>query len=167
MIYNLNHVCEIYQLEKQIVNYYDRYSGAIAFCYSGQRSMVDHILDLIKQLTQCPKLCNGIELLLDHDPEFRNSFAQLLMQNNNQPCVVHSLPAINMGVIGAVPHVILLHNGLDQDSNKKWPEACTQMIEYFPQPQFGEPCLPNHSVEEDAVHPYNVRLSPCSYSVSF
>ena len=127
---------------------------------------MDHILDLIKQLIpQCPELCNVIELLLDHDPEFRNSFAQLLMQGNDQPCTVHSLPAINMGVIGTASHMVLLHNGLDQDSNKKWSETSTQIIEYFPPPQFGEPCLPNHSVEEDVVHPYNVRLFPCSYSV--
>ena len=165
MIYNLNHVCEIYQFEKQMVDNYDHHGGAVAFYCLGQRSTVDYILDLIKQLTpHCPELCNVIELLLDHDPEFCNSFAQLLTQGHNQPCTVHSLPAINMGVIGAAPHVVLLHNGLDQDSNKMWSEACTQMIEYFSPPQCGEPCLPSPLVEEDAVHSHIVRSSFCSYS---
>lgn len=75
------------------------------------------MLDSIRQLTpQCPGLCDVIEQLLVEDPDFHRSLIQMLSKEwHDKPCVVPTLPAVNMGVIGTLP---VLFDGSDNDPEK-------------------------------------------------
>lgn len=95
-----------------------------------------------------------IEQLLVEDPDFHRSLIKMLSKAcNDQPCVVTTLPAINMGGIGAVPVLCI---GLDNDPDKwsrdyKMPEA------FLPPPRMCIDCgLPYKLLECNPVDSQDV-----------
>ena len=118
--------------------------------YSGH---VCQIPDLL--ISRCHGLRNVIEVLLQQDPEFRDLFIQMVSQQY-QPCVVHSLPVINMGVVGGMP---VLHVGSDSDPEQpeQWSKAYNMPDNFLPSP-CGEPNLPKPSSDSNDDYPYNVML---------
>ena len=57
-----------------------------------------------------------IEQLLVEDPDFHRSLIEMLSKEwHDKPCVVPTLPAVNMGVIGTLP---VLFDGSDNDPEK-------------------------------------------------
>ena len=110
--------------------------------------MIHRLPHVIQQLiSQCHGLVNVIEVLLEQNPEFHDLFARLMWQQN-QPCVVHTLPVINMGVINVA-------QGMNGDSDNNDPEQWSKAYktpETFLPPPCGEPDLPNFSLDSSDDH---------------
>ena len=102
---------------------------------------------------RCLELCDEIEQLLVQDPNFHWSFTQLLSEQN-QLCIVTTLPAVNMGVV-----VPVLHVELDSDF-EKWSKECRRLGN-FPTPMYDEPHLPNNPLDSIPFDYHDVMLYLC------
>ena len=93
-----------------------------------------------------------IERLLE-DPSFHQSLLQILLEQR-QPCAVATLPAVNIGVIAAVPAV--LYTGSDNDP-EKWSKEYKR-LEAFP--LCNEPYLelPDNSMDSSVLDPHDVSI---------
>ena len=130
-------------------------------CCLDQRSTLDQVLDSVRLLTpQCPGLCDVIEQLLMQDPTFHRSLIQLLLKQDC-PCVVTTLPTINMGVVGVMP---ILYDGPDNDP-EKWSKDYKRPEPFFVPPYMcGELGMgPLHiPLDSNAFDPYEeVTLCVC------
>ena len=117
--------------------------------------MLDQVLNSIRQLTpQCPGLCDVIEQLLLEDPDFHRSLIQMLSKEcRDKPCVVTTLPAVNVGVIGTLQ---VLYDGSDNDP-EKWSKGYILPEAFLPPPhmcnEFGPPLM---LMEYDSVDSQDV-----------
>ena len=93
-----------------------------------------------------------IERLLE-DPSFHQSLMEILLEQR-QPCAVATLPAVNIGVIAAVPAE--LNVGLDNDP-EKWSKEYKR-LEAFP--LCNEPYLelPDNSLDSSVFDPHDVSI---------
>ena len=136
-------------------------------CCLDRRSTLDQVLDSIRQLTpQCPRLCDLIEQLLMQDPNFNRSLTQLLLKQH-QPCVLTTLPVINMGIVGAMP---ILYDGPGNDP-EKWSKDYKSPEPFLaPMHMCGELGMdPLHiPLDGNAVYPYEeVTLCVCMVICQF
>ena len=102
--------------------------------------MIHRLPHIIQQLIS---QCHGLEQNL----EFHDLFAQLMCQQN-QPCVVHTLPVINMGVINVAQGMI---SDSDNNDPEQWSKAYKAPETFLP-PPCGEPDLPNFSLDSSDDH---------------
>ena len=98
------------------------------------------------------------------DPNFNRSLTQLLLKQH-QPCVLTTLPVINMGIVGVMP---ILYDGPDNDP-EKWSKDYKRPEPFLVPPYMCGELGPLHiPLDGNAVYPYEeVMLCVCMIICQF